>query len=648
MKEDLLKDLSDKNFKNRYCSDRFTATVLANRFRFIVEHMCRGLLTTAFSVILRDWYDFSATISGPPEMDYPMPAVSNSLLLFIFNMPEAVSNIVEEYGVQNLRPGDVLVANDPYRTGTHVNDCCYVRPVFCKGRSLVGFVNIQAHILDMGGSVPGGFSPAKKNVYENGLVLSGQLLYQDDKPYKPTWKLFFDNTRFGEVLLPDTKAIYQNLILGERLILETIDGYGLESYFGAMRYACDVSAESMERGIERLPDGVYEGEDLVDCDGIDDSEEYLIRVKIAIRGRKAEVDLSGTSRQARTSLNVAWLDAKTAVGTAFKFVLDPHGPITSGALRPIDIVLPAGTIVSALPPDGVVMINAEAPVALYLSILKALREPLGEDAVAGEVGTIALHNANGVWPETGIPWVTSAQCGGEHGAWGATKKGDADSYNVIALANNLDPATEAIESDFPVVILRKEYLPDTGGAGKHRGGASVLKDSLWLSESEHYSVCMHFKMVSGFGVYGGKDGMTGGTWVFEPEAFDVSSQKDLISLDEEVYTQGIPVGGLLNPVTKLPDRNGEYFYPLRVPVLHTKRNTVFRYVTHAGGGWGDPLERDPELVKKDVRDEYVSAEGAEGKYGVVIKGDPIRDPEALKVDYQATQQLRANMKSRDI
>jgi N-methylhydantoinase B len=644
MERQLLKEISDEIFGDRYKCDRLTATVLSNRFRYIVEHMCRGLLTTAFSVILRDWYDFSATISGPPEMDYPMPAVSNSLLLFIFNMPEAVSNTVEEYGVGNLRPGDVIVANDPYRTGTHVNDCCFIRPVFRLNNELVGFVNIQAHMVDMGGTVPAGFSPTKKSIYENGLVLSGQLLYKNDQPYKPTWNLFFDNTRYGEVIIPDIKAIYQNLVLGEKLLIELINSYGLEAYFGAIKYACDVSAESMELGIEKLQDGVYEGEDLVDCDGIDDSESYKVKVKITIKNSRAEVDLSGTSRQARTSFNVTSLDCKTAVGTAFKFLLDPHGPITSASLRPIDIVLPPGTILSALPPEGVVMVNAEAPIALYLAILKALKAPLGENAIAGEVGTIAIHNANGVWPESGIPWVTMAQCGGEHGPWGATKIGDGDSYNVTALANNLDPATEAIESEYPVVILRKEYVTDTGGAGKHRGGAGVVKDSLWLQECEHYTISMHFKEISGFGVNGGNDGMSGGTWVFPPEIFNVKKKKNLIGYDSELYKKATPVAGLLNPNTNLPDRSGDYFYSFRIPMWHTKPYTIFRYITHGGGGWGNPLDRDPEKVKNDVRDEYISIEKAKDYYGVLIKGDVKNDPEGLEIDYDETNDIRRKKK----
>jgi len=642
MADKLIKELSDQEFMERYGCDRFTATVVSNRYRYIVQHMCGGLLNTAFSIILRDWYDFAATISGPPKLDYPMTAVSNSLVLFLFTMPEAVRNTVEEYGVENLRPGDVLICNDPYRTGTHVNDCCFIRPVFHHGKTLVGFVNIQAHMLDMGGTVPAGFSGTKKHIYENGLVLGGQLFYRDDKPYKPTWKLIFDNTRWGELLIPDMKAIYQNLILGEKMVEETIDRYGMETYLGVMRYSCDVSAESMRRGIANVPDGVYEAEELVDCDGVDDTEEYRIKVRITIKGDQAEVDLSGTSRQARTSINAGWLDAKTAIGTAFKFLFDPKMPITSAALRPIDIVLPAGSIVNALPPEGVIFLYWETTMPLLLAVWRALKNVLGENAVAGDFCSLNIHNANGVWPDTGIPWVTMAQCGGEHGPWGATKVGDGDSYTVFSLANNLDPATEAIESDFPVVVTRKEYVVDSGGAGKNRGGAGVLKDTLWMHNTEHYSMPLHFKIPSGFGVFGGNDGKTGGCWVWGPEAFDLVKEKRVLGLEAKVYGSSVPVAGMLDPVTKMPDREGKYFYSFRVPVWQTKPHTIFRYITNGGGGWGDPMTRDPEKVKKDVRDEYVSIEGARRDYGVAIKGDPYNDPENLVVDMQETEKLRRN------
>lgn len=633
----LLKDLSEEEFQSIYSCDRFTATVLASRYRYIVQHMCTGLLTNAFSTILRDWYDFAATVSGPPEMDYPMSAVSNSLVLFLGTMPEAVRNTVEEYGPERLKPGDVLMCNDPYRTGTHVNDINFVRPVFYEGK-IVGFVNLQAHMLDMGGVVPAGFSGTKKNIYENGLVIGPHLLYNQDVPDKSGWTMIFDNARFAAALLPDIKTIYQNLRLGDRLLIEAIEKYGLDAYMGALRYTCDSAAETMQQALEQVPDGVYEGQDRVDCDGVADDEDFIVKVKITKKGGKAEVDLSGSSRQMRTSINAGWLDAKTAVGVAFKFLFDPSSPFTSGTYRDIDLVLPAGTMVSALPPEGVIFLYWESSEPLLLAIFKAFAKALGANAVAGDYGSLSIHNANGV--TNGIPWVTMAQCGGEHGPWGATKHADADSFTVFYMANNIDPATEAIEADFPTVVLRKEYVADTAGAGDNRGGAALIKDTLWMQDVEHYSMPLHTKTPSGFGVYGGGDGRAGATWVFEPDGVNTVESKELPPATGEIYRHSTPVAGVLNPETKQVDPNGEYFYFARVPTWKTKPHTIFRYLTNGGGGWGDAFGRDPQRVLRDVRDEYVTVEGAKRDYGVVVVGDPIGDPEGLAVDEQATAELR--------
>jgi N-methylhydantoinase B len=635
----LLRDLPEEEFEERYDCDRFTATVLSNRYRYVVQHMCTGLLNQAFSIILRDWYDFAATLSGPPEQNYSMPAVSNSLMLFLGTMTDAVRNAVEEFGPENLCPGDVLMCNDPYRIGTHVNDVCFTRPLFHDDR-IVGFVNLQAHMLDMGGVVPAGFSGTKKNVYENGLVIGPQLLYHQDKPVKSAWNLIFDNARYGPVLLPDIKTIYENLRLGDRLVHETIERYGVEAYLGALRYACDVSGEAMRRALEELPDGEYHGEERIDCDGVADDEEYTVRVKLTKRGGRAEVDVSGTSRQARTCINAGWLDAKTAVGVAFKFLIDPGTPFTSATFRDIDIVLPEGTFVSALPPDGAIFLYWESSQPLLLAIFRALESALGERAVAGDYGSLSIHNANGTF-EDGTPWVTMAQCGGEHGPWGATRDADGDSYCVFYLANNLDPATEAIEADFPVVVLRKEYAPDTAGPGCNRGGAAVIKDTLWTNDTEHYAMPLHTKDTSGKGVNGGQNGRTGATWMWEPEQLNVAEEEDLIGTHGEAYARATPVAGVLNPETKEVDADGEYFYFARVPIWKTKPNTVFRYLTNGGGGWGDPLERDPERVMRDVRDGYITIDGAERDYGVVVSGDPEHDPEGLEIDREATDRCRS-------
>ena len=631
----LIRDLDSEAFERRYRCDRFTATVLANRYRYIVEHVCGRLLTAAFSPILRDFYDFAATLTGPPALGYPTAAMNNSILLFTGTMTDSVRNTIEEYGPQRLEAGDVIVGNDPYRTGTHVNDLLFCRPVF-HGGELAGFVNLKAHQLDMGGVIPGGFSLTKTNVYENGLVLSPRALYRGGEPVRETWSLIFDNVRFGEILFPDMQTVCAGLALGERLLSETIERYGLEAAHGAIGYACDAAAERMALALAAIEDGEWEGEDVADCDGVDDSEEYRIRVKVTKRGSRAEVDFSGTSRQARTCINATALDVKSTVGAAFKYLFDPRAPFTSGTWRHIDIVLPEGTVVSALPPEGVVFLYYEQSQVMLGALLRALAKAVGPRAIAGDRGTTDIHNANGVHPD-GTPWLSAAQVGGEAGPFGATEHGDADTWMLSYQANGISGAVEAIESDVPVVVMREQPVPDTGGPGYHRGGLAVLRDSLWLEDANHNLMSLHYKRPSGFGVNGGGDGRNGGVWVWAPAGGTPASP----ATGPEAYADSEPLAGVLDPVTHAPDPGGEFRYPYRRPSWHTEALSVLRYINRGGGGWGDPFRREPERVLVDVRDGYVTVNGAAADYGVVVTGDPDEDPEGLTVDAPATARLRA-------
>ncbi len=633
-----LRDWTEAQFAETYHCDRFTAMVLSNRLRYTVDHMSTGLMYSAFSPIIRDWYDFAITISGPPDMDYPMPAVSSSLLVFLGTMEDAVRNVVEEYGVDRLKPGDVLLCNDPYRGGNHVNDALFIRPVFHDGRP-VAFVNARAHQLDMGGTVPGGFSGTKANVYENGLVLGPMLLFEHDKPVRSTFSLVFDNTRFAALLQPDFMTMAEQLKLGERLLLESIERYGEAAYRGTVRYCCDAAAEAMSDALQKLPDGDYQVEESLDADGAGDDEPLVVRATIVKRGGRVEVDCSGSSRQARTCINAGPLDTKTAVGVAFKLLLDRDTPFSSGAYRPIDIVVPPGTVLSAMPPDGAIMLYWEVTQALLAGMLRELGKVLGDDAFGGDYGCVAVHNAHGRY-EDGRPWSNIGLVGGEHGPWGADRHHDGESYTVPYIVNGLDPATESMELESPVLLLRKEYVADTGGAGFNRGGAAVLKDARWLTDAEHYSIPIRFKYGTGNGACGGATGRAGACWLFEPEDPALRAADGLLPVRDDVYGASTPIAGVLDPASKAPDADGEYFYFARQAVWRTRAGAVSRYVTNGGGGWGDPLARPVERVLADVRDGYVSIAGARAHYGVAIEGDPELDPEGLRIDAAATRALR--------
>jgi len=639
--EQRIRELADVEFVGRYGADRFTASVILNKLRYAVEHMSSGFLREAFSPIIRDWYDFACTVSGPADLGYPMAVVSNSLLGFLGTMPDGVANIIEEFGERNLGPGDVLICNDPYRAGLHVNDVCFIRPVFFDGK-IVSYVNLRAHQLDMGGTVPGGFSATKLNVYENGLVIPPMLLWSRDEPVKSAFSLIFDNTRYGALLLPDFMSIGQQLKLGERLVLENIDRYGLDSYLGTLQYACDSSAEQMSDAIATIPDGDYFGSSVLDADGVDDTIEYTICVTLRKRGHDIEADLSGTSPQARTSINGGILEAKTAIGVSLTMLLDPKIPFTSGTWRNIDLVAPAGTVITALPPDGPTMMYFEANGALLSAVFAALNEVLGERGVGGDYGSCSVHNGFGTFDD-GTPWSNVAQVGGEHGPWGASSVGDGDSYTVSFINNNLDPSTEQMEHDTPVVLLRKEAVIDTGGPGTHRGGAAHRKDTLFRTDASHYSSPFRFKTPTGTGASGGASGPNGGVWIF-PHSDEEGNQNCLIGTDRESYAATVPVAGVLDSQSKALDPDGVYHYYASEQVWKTTSGAVFRYQTNGGGGWGGPYLRDPEKVLADVRDEYVSIEGARRDYGVVVVGDPARNPEGLRIDGAATDMLRKDVR----
>jgi N-methylhydantoinase B len=634
----LLRDLPEAEFGARYHADRFTASVITSRLKYVVEHMSAAFMREAFSPIIRDWYDFACTVSGPPEQDYPMAVVSNSLTPFLGTMADAVRNAVVEYGSENLKPGDVLICNDPYRGGRHVNDVLFVRPVF-EGDRLVAFVNMCAHQLDMGGTVPGGFSATKQNVYENGLVIPPMLMWSGDAPVRSTFSLFFDNTRFGALLLPDFKSIFQQLKLGERLLHENVARYGLDAFLGTLDYAVDTSAERMRVAIAKIPDGDYEGGALIDADGLDASIDYRLKVSVRKRGEDVEIDLSGTSAQARTCINAGVLDAKTTVGVALTMLLDPLTPFTSGTWRNIDLVAPPGSLVTSLPPEGANMMFWEASGALIAAVFESLNPVLGELGIGGDYGSTNTHNGIGVLPD-GTPWSSVVQAGGEHGPWGATRHGDGDSYTVLYNLNNLDPATETMEHDAPLVVLRKEHAIDTGGAGTHRGGAAHLKDTLWLTGAQQWLSPFRYKEPSGVGAHGGQAGPNGAMWFIPPEQPDVVPTA-LVGFGDDEYARSEPVAGLVDPGTKRVEPAGEYHHFGAKPVWTTSANTVLRVLTNGGGGWGDPFDRDPARVLADVRDEYVSIAGAARDYGVVVLGDPATDPEGLQIDENATAALRS-------
>lgn len=230
------------------------------------------------------------------------------------------------------------------------------------------------------------------------------------------------------------------------------------------------------------------------------------------------------------------------------------------------------------------------------------------------------------------------------GAWSASKEADGDSFQGVILYNMYQAGTEMDELTHRSLQLRLSVIPDSGGPGEHRGGAAMFCDEFWRVPASQMPYAFKTRELPvGGGVYGGRDGLLGGIWIWDdPRAAGIDVRAFPESLKGDFYRAARPCFGMMNPDTHELDRDGVYFF--QAGALDAPAGALTRIIFNGGSGWGDPLERDPEMVLRDVRDEYVTIEGAERDYGVVIGGDPARDPEGLVLDLVATEELRAELR----
>jgi len=633
----LLRDLDEAAFFERYACDRYTASTLANRFQYVMKHMATKLRACAFSPVIRDMDDFCTTISGPPELGWPMPAASLTNPVHWGPIADSVPIVLQEYGLEELSSGDVIVANDSYRTGKHLNDTSFVRPLFWEGK-LVGAVHITAHQLDLGSRVPGGFLITARSLWEDGLVMPPLPLFKGGQPVRSTFNLIAANTRYPANILADLQTLRSSLDLGEELLMQSIRRYGIDAYLGAVRYSTDAAAEALRRAIQALPDGDYHGESLVDGDGLPDSPDYLIRVKITKRGGRMEFDFSGTSEASRTAVGCSWLDVKTGILIALKLLLDRTSTPNSGGMRNVDVVLPPGCILNPHPPAATMFYFVMVQ-AVITATLNALNPAMGEDAIAGDAASNSLHHGHGR-TLADEPWHIPSIASGFGGqSWGATRAGDADAFTLLSWMNFPQSGCEVKELDTEIMVMRCEAAPDTGGVGYNRGGAGHLMDVYWIHGGQHICFTTQLK-VGPHGAYGGRSALSGGAWLFDPETTGYSRQGWLpADLNGTLYAKAIPMSGTLDPKTQELSPAGQYMF-MRDEAT-ASHGTIARHITSGGGGWGRAFDREPERVKIDVRDGYVSVAGAARDYGVVILGDPDHDPEGLTVDEAATAALRA-------
>ncbi|MCH9046990.1 MAG: hydantoinase B/oxoprolinase family protein [SAR324 cluster bacterium] len=578
--------------------DPLTLSVVRGSLEHITEEMDLTLKRTAFSPVISEGNDLA---NGFYHRDTGEVIVQGKwgLAIFIGVMQFTCEAVIAEAERRGVEEGDVFLVNDPYSGGTHLMDMGMVKPFYYRGQRLLWMAN-RGHWPDMGGMVPGGFGATSTEIYQEGLRIPPVKLFKQGELNEDVLIILMTNIRVAEERYGDFKAHLAAFSVGERRLTALLERYGVDTVLACMDELKRRSERQMRSYLAEIPDGTYTYEDFLDSDGVV-NEPLRIHLALTIAGSDARLDFSQSSPPCKGPMNSVISTTKSACYLGFKHIF-PDIPVNSGCFAPLHIHAPESTFLNAVLPRPVAGCAAEVSQRVADVVMGALGRAAPERAQAGIFGTVNNCTLGGIDPERG-PYVAYMFNGGGYGGF---EGGDGLNYGspVISVARS-QPA-ELYEQRYPVRIRRFALRDDSGGAGKYRGGLGAEIELEFLGEEGTLS------FIADRGRFGPK-GLSGG---------GEGAKTVLEVLDGE--TRYVPPH-----ITK--DAN----LPLR-------KGTRFRQATPGGGGFGNPLERDPAAVADDVRNEYVSPQSAREVYGVVLKGAP-KDG-TLKVDEKATEALRGRKK----
>ncbi len=563
-----------------YQADPITMQVIRYAMEQVADEMGYTLVRTARSTIIKEIKDISCAV-----FDHRGNTVAQAhhapMLLTGFEL--GMRALRERYTDEELDDGDVIVFNDPYAGGQHVMDLVTFAPVKLDGR-LVGFVGSIAHHSDMGGAAPGGTAGGLTEIYLEGLRLPFVKLYKKGKEDPELFGILANNIRVPDKTLGDIRAQAAANFVGVRKVKAIYQKYGVDVIHQCLDMLLDVSEARIREGLRRIPDGTYTGVDWIDDDGFSD-EPIKLQVNIHKQGDSVVVDFEGSAEQVRGNINCPLATVHAAVYYALIAVIDPHVPPNSGCYRPFTVRARPGTIVNPIMPAAVGA-RTNTSQKITEAMLLALAEAVPDRVKAGSHGQITNCGFSGYHPKTGRRFVYIDIQGGGAGAR-PTKDGRDGQDSHLARFKNTP--VEAVELEYPVRIERYELIPDSGGAGKFRGALGVRRDIRMLVDEVTWARYGDRQKFGPFGLFGGKEGAKG----------------------QFVLNPGTPEERVMK--SKGLDR--------------LKKGDVVSLRMPGGGGYGDPKERDPRLIVRDVRDGKVSREKALEDYGLEVTDEMIREME---------------------
>jgi 5-oxoprolinase (ATP-hydrolysing)/N-methylhydantoinase B len=563
----------------RGAPDMVMMNILDSTMVSICREMGILLMKTSYSTIFNEGLDFTCALA---DAKGDMIACAEFCPTMIGGMPLLIKTCAQEIPFDTLVEGDVIVHNDPYRGGLHVPEHTFFKPFFVDGE-LLGFAVCIGHIAEIGGSVPGAFCGEATEIFHEGLRIPPVKIQKAGQDVEEVWKLMLANVRTPRQNYGDLRAMIGAVNLGVDRIGQIVRKYGKAVFQQTCEDLMDYAERRMRAEIDGFPDGTYSFEDVIENDGIED-KPFTVAIDLHVQGDEIVADYGRSSPQAKGPINATLGVATGAVYNGLLHVTDPTIPKNSGCFRPIRVVSPPGLVTNVDYPGPLVAGNTETHPRLACIVIGAMAACMPERAMASESCTGTNFVFGGHHPEHDEYFACyDIMSGGWGGRYGA------DGNNcVIAINGNcrFNP-TEVFETRFPLRVEVCELVPDSGGAGRWRGGLGYRRTLLVTEVPITGSQCSDRHVVKPWALFGGEPGGNGGTFLLK-------AGSDRWTTVKELYGK-VSTSKYANVTFAPGDR--------------------ILLLTPGGGGYGQPAERDRALVEEDVRAGFVTPEAAARLYG---------------------------------
>jgi N-methylhydantoinase B len=569
--------------------DPVTLSVIRSNLPAIADEMSHDLRRTSYNQMIYEVGDYSCALL---DIQGQLLSQNNGgVSHFVSDLGVCIKDGMQRYGPDGFQPGDVLITNHQAVAGQHLNNILVYTPFFFEGK-LTAFPAVRAHWIDIGGVSTGvGGGASAYDPWAEGLQLDQLKIYEAGEPNPLLIKIIRDNVRYPDGSMGDLRSQIAACRLAERRLDALYRRYGPETVAAAIHAIFEEAERRCRMAVEQIPDGVYEAESFIDNDGLERDKPVEFKVKVSISGSDMTIDLSECSQQRRGPMN-----SRTYAGAyiAYKALTTPLEPVNEGSFRALKAIIPEGNIMMARHPAA--MSNWSGPIpAVVETIFKALSPAIPERVTAGNPGMMGPGNAFfGVNPKRGKRFILLGFWGN---GWGGRPDQDGPSAcGNVCQGDVRNEPVESIELKTPVIIEDRSLLPDSAGAGKWRGGFASNIRIHCLSEGRWNLFKPRRQGCPSWGLWGGKPGFPGTNFIKTAGDAEFRSQD--------------------------------------MAQAHVPEDTVVVIQTTAGGGWGEPRERDPRLVLADVLDGLVSRDAAERDYCVLLTAD------GQSIDEAGTDRLR--------